>query len=174
MVKSGWFTKPNKLFVRTKKKWLKVSPNLLVYSLSLHRHSYVSFILAFASSIRNKQTYIETLLIKQLFFLFRVAKNKNFTSVATGYSYTGFILAFASSIHNKQRYGPGPRSRSTWWPQMRPPHNGVFWGVRKWSVRSGWDRSGPGGLTCGIFILVLSPKHFYRSQQKTREYRNPN
>jgi hypothetical protein len=30
--------------------------NLLVYSLSLHRHSYVSFILALASSIRNKQT----------------------------------------------------------------------------------------------------------------------
>jgi hypothetical protein len=31
---------------------------------------------------------------------------------------------------------------------MRPPHNGVFWGVQKWPVRSGWDRSGPGGLTC--------------------------
>jgi hypothetical protein len=30
--------------------------NLLVYSLSLHRHSYIGFILAFASSIHNKQT----------------------------------------------------------------------------------------------------------------------
>ncbi len=29
--------------------------NLLVYSLSLHRHSYIVFILAFASSIHNKQ-----------------------------------------------------------------------------------------------------------------------
>jgi hypothetical protein len=29
--------------------------NLLVYSLSLHRHSYIGFILAFASSIHNKQ-----------------------------------------------------------------------------------------------------------------------
>ena len=28
--------------------------NLLVYSLSLHRHSYIGFILAFASSIHNK------------------------------------------------------------------------------------------------------------------------
>jgi hypothetical protein len=35
--------------------------------------------------------------------------------------------------------------------QMRPPHNGVFWGVQKWPVRSGWDRSGPGGLTCAKF-----------------------
>jgi hypothetical protein len=34
--------------------------NLLVYSLSLHRHSYISFILAFASSIRNKQTKSHT------------------------------------------------------------------------------------------------------------------
>ncbi len=32
--------------------------NLLVYNLSLHRHSYISFILAFASSIRNKQTLL--------------------------------------------------------------------------------------------------------------------
>ncbi len=31
--------------------------NLLVYSLSLHRHSYIGFILAFASSIHNKQSY---------------------------------------------------------------------------------------------------------------------
>jgi hypothetical protein len=30
--------------------------NLLVYSLSLHRHSYIGFILALASSIHNKQT----------------------------------------------------------------------------------------------------------------------
>ncbi len=30
--------------------------NLLVYSLSLHRHSYIGFTLAFASSIHNKQT----------------------------------------------------------------------------------------------------------------------
>ncbi len=30
--------------------------NLLVYSLSLHRHSYIGFILVFASSIHNKQT----------------------------------------------------------------------------------------------------------------------
>ncbi len=30
--------------------------NLLVYSLSLHRHSYIGFILAFASSIHNKQS----------------------------------------------------------------------------------------------------------------------
>ncbi len=29
--------------------------NLLVYSLSLHRHSYIGFILDFASSIHNKQ-----------------------------------------------------------------------------------------------------------------------
>ncbi len=29
--------------------------NLFVYSLSLHRHSYIGFILAFASSIHNKQ-----------------------------------------------------------------------------------------------------------------------
>ncbi len=29
--------------------------NLLVYSLSLHRHSYIGFILPFASSIHNKQ-----------------------------------------------------------------------------------------------------------------------
>jgi hypothetical protein len=35
--------------------------------------------------------------------------------------------------------------------QMRPPHNGVFCGVQKWPVRSGWDRSGPGGLTCANF-----------------------
>jgi hypothetical protein len=33
-----------------------VKPNNLVYSLSLHRHSYIGFILAFASSIHNKQT----------------------------------------------------------------------------------------------------------------------
>ncbi len=32
---------------------------LLVYSLSLHRHSYIGFILAFASSIHNKQTIIK-------------------------------------------------------------------------------------------------------------------
>jgi hypothetical protein len=32
--------------------------NLLVYSLSFHRHSYIGFILAFASSIHNKQTKI--------------------------------------------------------------------------------------------------------------------
>ncbi len=31
--------------------------SLLVYSLSLHRHSYIGFILAFASSIHNKQQY---------------------------------------------------------------------------------------------------------------------
>ncbi len=31
--------------------------NLLVYSLSLHRHSYIGFILAFASSIHDKQTF---------------------------------------------------------------------------------------------------------------------
>ena len=30
--------------------------DLLVYSLPLHRHSYIGFILAFASSIHNKQT----------------------------------------------------------------------------------------------------------------------
>ena len=36
--------------------------------------------------------------------------------------------------------------------QMRPPHNGVFWGVQKNPVRSGWDRSGPGGLTCEIHL----------------------
>ncbi len=30
--------------------------NLLVYSISLHRHSYIGFILAFTSSIHNKQT----------------------------------------------------------------------------------------------------------------------
>ena len=30
--------------------------NLLVYSLSLHRHSFIGFILAFASSIHTKQT----------------------------------------------------------------------------------------------------------------------
>jgi hypothetical protein len=35
--------------------------NLLVYSLSLHRHSYIGFILDFASSIHNKQTRIKTL-----------------------------------------------------------------------------------------------------------------
>ena len=29
--------------------------NLFVYSLSLHGHSYIGFILAFASSIHNKQ-----------------------------------------------------------------------------------------------------------------------
>jgi hypothetical protein len=29
--------------------------NLLVYSLSLHRHSYIGFILVFVSSIHNKQ-----------------------------------------------------------------------------------------------------------------------
>jgi hypothetical protein len=33
--------------------------NLLVYSLSLHRYSYVGFILAFASSIHNKQTTMD-------------------------------------------------------------------------------------------------------------------
>jgi hypothetical protein len=33
--------------------------NLLVYSLSLHRHSYIDFILAFASSIHNKQTNLK-------------------------------------------------------------------------------------------------------------------
>ncbi len=32
--------------------------NLLVYSLSLHRHSYIGFKLAFASSIHNKQTSV--------------------------------------------------------------------------------------------------------------------
>ncbi len=37
--------------------------------------------------------------------------------------------------------------------QMRPPHNGVFGGVQKWPVRSGWDRSGPGGLTCANIPL---------------------
>jgi hypothetical protein len=77
------------------------------------------------------------------------------------------------------RPGPGPRSRSTCGPQMRPPHNGVFgWvqqmrpphsgvfgGVQKTPVRYGSDRSGPGGLTCAklsseaqmghwIFVLV--------------------
>jgi hypothetical protein len=38
---------------------------------------------------------------------------------------------------------------------MRPHHNGVFGGVQKWPVRSGWDRSGPRGLTCIIFRLRL-------------------
>ncbi len=33
--------------------------NLIVYSLSLHRHSYVGFILDFASSIHNKQTHVD-------------------------------------------------------------------------------------------------------------------
>jgi hypothetical protein len=32
--------------------------------------------------------------------------------------------------------------------QMRPPHNGVLGGVQKTPVRSRWDRSGPGCLTC--------------------------
>ncbi len=36
--------------------------NLLVYSRSLHRHSHIGFILAFASSIHNKQTYWNELL----------------------------------------------------------------------------------------------------------------
>jgi hypothetical protein len=35
--------------------------NLLVYSLSLHRHSYKGFILAFSSSIHNKQTNCHTI-----------------------------------------------------------------------------------------------------------------
>ncbi len=38
--------------------------NLLVYSLSLHRHSYIGFILAFASSIHNKQTNDELVYCK--------------------------------------------------------------------------------------------------------------
>jgi hypothetical protein len=37
---------------------------LLVYSLSLHRHSYIGFILAFASSIHNKQTHTNLLRVK--------------------------------------------------------------------------------------------------------------
>jgi hypothetical protein len=32
--------------------------NLLVYSFSFHRHSYIGFILSFASSIHNKQQYL--------------------------------------------------------------------------------------------------------------------
>jgi hypothetical protein len=32
--------------------------NLLVYSLSLHRHSYIGFILPFDSSIHNKQQHL--------------------------------------------------------------------------------------------------------------------
>jgi hypothetical protein len=35
--------------------------NLLVYSLSLHRYSYVGFILDFTSSIHNKQTMIHNI-----------------------------------------------------------------------------------------------------------------
>jgi hypothetical protein len=42
--------------MRTEKKIeQKKGTKFLVYSLSLHRHSYIGFILAFASSIHNKQ-----------------------------------------------------------------------------------------------------------------------
>jgi hypothetical protein len=42
------------------------SVNLLVYSLSLHRHSYIGFILDFASSIHNKQTNSSRLLTSRV------------------------------------------------------------------------------------------------------------
>jgi hypothetical protein len=40
--------------------------------------------------------------------------------------------------------------------QMRPPQTGVFGGVQKTPVRSGWDRSGPGDLTCEKNVPVSS------------------
>jgi hypothetical protein len=39
---------------------------------------------------------------------------------------------------------------------MRPPQTGVFGGVQKTPVRSGWDRSGPGDLTCEKNVPVSS------------------
>jgi hypothetical protein len=42
---------------------------LLVYSLSLHRRSYIGFILAFASSIHNKQTFYTYECTQVSFFL---------------------------------------------------------------------------------------------------------
>jgi hypothetical protein len=43
--------------------------DLLVCSLPLHRHSYIGFILAFASSIHNKQQVRETLLRAHVWLL---------------------------------------------------------------------------------------------------------
>jgi hypothetical protein len=54
--------------------------NLLVYSLSLHRHSYIGFILAFASSIHNNKRQKGVVLMQ--------------VQVLS--------LALALSIHNKQ------------------------------------------------------------------------
>ena len=49
--------------------------NLLLCSLPLHRHSYIGFILAFASSIQNKQTMASSL-TNQDFFRFRRAAER--------------------------------------------------------------------------------------------------
>ncbi len=45
--------------------------NLLVYSLSLHRHSYIGFILVFASSIHNKQPSVYSYVINYISLLHR-------------------------------------------------------------------------------------------------------
>ncbi len=97
--------------------------NLFVYSLSLHRHSYIGFILAFASSIHNKQQLrwgaiaftLENFSIVNLVFIFRCFSTTTnpvcvrrvillvYSLSLHRHSYIGFILTFASSIHNKQQ-----------------------------------------------------------------------
>jgi hypothetical protein len=42
----------------------KVPVDLLVCSLPLHRHSYIGFILAFASSIHNKQQRLQNMVLQ--------------------------------------------------------------------------------------------------------------
>ncbi len=57
--------------------------NLLVYSLSLHRHSYIGFILAFTSSIHNKQQLLV------LWFLVCLTKTRtSFCATTVGFTRT--------------------------------------------------------------------------------------
>jgi hypothetical protein len=54
------------------------------------------------------------------------------------------------------------QERRKQWQKARPDRTGVFGGVQKTPVRSGWDRSGPGGLTCENLTAqksILVPYH---------------
>ena len=77
--------------------------SLQVYSLPLHRHSYIGFILAFASSIHNKQLVCVTSSTTNPVCERRVDLLV-YSLPLHRHSYIGFILSFDSSIHNKQQF----------------------------------------------------------------------
>jgi len=74
--------------------------NILVYSLSLHRHSYIGFILAFASSIHNKQTVCEACRFLSFGFYARRVDFSDlvFSLSSHRHSYVG--LVFNSGFHD--------------------------------------------------------------------------